>query len=320
MSSPRVARRSPLYEKEKVYPRLDALGALHMALTEERRAQVVLQRVADRLIDFAKPFKTTLTNQLLHEAAAAAAQGPGGGAASPLLEDVGPAAAADPAAGAAAAGAEIIEGGVTPLEYGGYDLFALVKRVGLALPSNASRGAAVSFSGKMYGFATRENAVQFAAQPEAFVKSAMERLRAQPELIYLTGATDEFPTVSVPSIVGMMATPQSCDFGTQTPTHFVEKNLDKDYEWNEWALRRRALHLANLRQKSTHGAQTHLSHFRRENTTQVWLPKQSTTQTAVAKGTAMPQLKRYIGGLRGGPEVKMNVVSISLDVGQPHQF
>jgi hypothetical protein len=56
-------------------------------------------------------------------------------------------------------------------------------------------------------------------------------------------------------------------------------------------------------EKATHGAQTHLSHFRRENTTQVWLPKQSTTQTAVAKGTTMPQRKRYIGGLRGGPEV-----------------
>ena len=52
--------------KEKVYPRLDALGALHMALVEERRAQVVLQRVTDTLVDFAKPFKTT-TNQMLHE-------------------------------------------------------------------------------------------------------------------------------------------------------------------------------------------------------------------------------------------------------------
>ena len=28
--------------KEKVYPRLDALGALHLALAEERRAQVGL--------------------------------------------------------------------------------------------------------------------------------------------------------------------------------------------------------------------------------------------------------------------------------------
>ena len=288
------------------------------ALVEERRAQVVLQRVADRLVDFGKPFKTTLTNQLLHEASAAAAQSTGDEL--PLLEDAGPPAVEDPTAAAAAAGAEVMDGGVTMLEYAGYDVFALVKRAGLSIPAHPTKGAVVAFSGKMYGFASRENAVQFAAQPEAFIKSAMERLRAQPELIYLMGATDDFPTVAIPPLVDISTSPQSCDFGTQTPTHFVEKNMDKDYEWNEWALRRRALHFANLRQKATHGAQTHLSHFRRENTTQVWLPKQSTTQTAVAKGTTMPQKKRYIGGLRGGPEVKMNVVSLALDIGQPHEF
>jgi hypothetical protein len=29
------------------------------------------------------------------------------------------------------------------------------------------------------------------------------------------------------------------DAGTQTPTHFTEKFMDVNYEWNEWALRRR---------------------------------------------------------------------------------
>ena len=160
------------------------------------------------------------------------------------------------------------------LEFAGYDVFAIVKRQGLTLPAHPVNGAVVSFSGKMYGFASKENASQFAAQPEAFLKRAMERLREQPELIYLTGATDDFPTVAIAPLVVRMTTPTSCDFGTQTPTHFVEKNMDKDYEWNEWALRRRALHMA-MRQKATHGAQTHLSHSRRENTTQVWLLKSS---------------------------------------------
>jgi len=38
------------------------------------------------------------------------------------------------------------------------------------------------------------------------------------------------------------------------------------------------------------------------------------------KGTTMPQPKRYIGGVRGGPEATMNVVSLELDIGQPHEF
>mmetsp|Transcript_16357 Transcript_16357/g.39999 ORF Transcript_16357/g.39999 Transcript_16357/m.39999 type:complete len:618 (-) Transcript_16357:1039-2892(-) len=306
--------------KEKVYPRLDALGALHFALAEERRAQGVLQRVADRLVEFTKPFKTSLSNQLLHETSASQSSGKGGGGA-PLLDDAGPGAVEDPILAAAAVGAEVMDGGVTMLQYAGYDLHALVKRTGLLIPANAFTGTVVSFSGKFYGFAGKESALQFAAQPEEYIKDAMDRLRAQPELIYMMGvASGEFPTVDIAPIIDMMSTPQSCDFGTQTPTHFVENNIDKDYEWNEWALRQRALHLANLRQKQTHGAQTYLSHFRRENTMQVWLPKESSAQTAVAKGTTMPQPKRYIGGVRGGPEATMNVVSLELDIGQPHEF
>ena len=33
----------------------------------------------------------------------------------------------------------------------------------------------------------------------------------------------------------------------QTSLHVVEKRVDPSYEWNEWALRRRALDLANPR-------------------------------------------------------------------------
>ena len=42
----------------------------------------------------------------------------------------------------------------------------------------------------------------------------------------------------------------------QTSLHVVEKRVDPSYEWNEWALRRRALDLANLRKKATHSTQT----------------------------------------------------------------
>jgi hypothetical protein len=52
---------------------------------------------------------------------------------------------------------------------------------------------------------------------------------------------------------------------------------------------------------------------------QVWQPKQSTTQTPVNKGQAMPKKLRYIAGLRGAPSTRMNVVQLQLDLGQPHQ-
>ena len=55
----------------------------------------------------------------------------------------------------------------------------------------------------------------------------------------------------------------------QTEVHPVSKNIDRAYEWNEWEHRRKALAMVNLRQKRTHGSQTILSHFRRENATLV---------------------------------------------------
>jgi len=34
-----------------------------------------------------------------------------------------------------------------------------------------------------------------------------------------------------------------CDSGTQTDTHILEGNIVKNYEWNEWELRRKAIKL-----------------------------------------------------------------------------
>ena len=36
-----------------------------------------------------------------------------------------------------------------------------------------------------------------------------------------------------------------CDSGTQTDTHFMDSNIVKSYEWNEWELRRKAIKLVN---------------------------------------------------------------------------
>jgi hypothetical protein len=33
--------------------------------------------------------------------------------------------------------------------------------------------------------------------------------------------------------------PVKVDAETQTPSHFTERFIDVNYEWNEWALRRR---------------------------------------------------------------------------------
>jgi hypothetical protein len=96
--------------------------------------------------------------------------------------------------------------------------------------------------------------------------------------------------------------PRTKDAGTETPTHFVERNIDPSYEWNEWALRRRALQMTNIRNCATTGAQTDLSHFRRENDSQVYLPKTKVTQTRKDGSTQPPIITQYVAGLRGTPD------------------
>ena len=88
---------------------------------------------------------------------------------------------------------------------------------------------------------------------------------------------------------------------TNRPLHFVERNVDVNYSWNEWDLRRRALQMTNIRKCATTGQQTDLSHFRRENDSQVYLPKTKVTQTRRDQGTQPPLVTQYAAGLRGTP-------------------
>jgi hypothetical protein len=50
-----------------------------------------------------------------------------------------------------------------------------------------------------------------------------------------------------------------------------------------------ASHRLQVRHKSTHSAQTELSHFRRENICQTFPPKSNATQTTVSTGTNPPK-------------------------------
>ena len=59
-----------------------------------------------------------------------------------------------------------------------------------------------------------------------------------------------------------------------------------------------------------------LSHFKRDVYTQDWLPNDVLVQNKVNK---MPKKLQYVAGLRGSPTVKMNVIRLDMDLGQPHQ-
>ena len=87
------------------------------------------------------------------------------------------------------------------------------------------------------------------------------------------------------------------DTGAQTADHYV-KFIDHNYCWNEWELRRKAIQMANIRNMTTTGTQTADSIYKVENQTQVWLMKDSSSQTGINSGNNPIRPRNYITDLR----------------------
>ena len=75
-------------------------------------------------------------------------------------------------------------------------------------------------------------------------------------------------------------------------------------------MRRKALKLANLRKCVTNSSQTKLSHFRRENETQVYLPKENVAQTKRDGETNVPNHQ-------AGFEIRSKIMGLSFKPAKP---
>lgn len=208
-----------------------------------------------------------------------------------------------------------------PLQYKGYCAYTLGKFDRLLLPGNPELGV-LRYKDHYYAFVNKEAAYEFAQNPQEFIQLVAEGAKKSPELIQLLELHTQFSTIT-PYSQGrdrgkMVEKPiTKCDSGTQTDTHFMDYNIVKSYEWNEWELRRKAIKLANLRTKLTHSMQSNLSNFRRDNITQSYPPKNIDTQTKTDGNSNVPKPQVFLHGLRGGgmsvPTV-MTKVDLTLEV------
>ncbi|XP_023144521.2 cilia- and flagella-associated protein 206 isoform X2 [Amphiprion ocellaris] len=189
-----------------------------------------------------------------------------------------------------------------PQQYNGVCGYTLVNRDGLLLPGNPHIGV-LKHKEKFYVFSSKQAALNFSSSPDDFVEKVAEKAKCSPELIQLL-KLHQFSCVSPYSELqpgeSLLVKPfTKCESGTQTDLHPMETNIVKSYEWNEWELRRKALQLVDLRTKVTHSMQTDLSHLRRENATQTWLPKDAACQSKRDSESNVPKPQIYLAGLRG---------------------
>ncbi|NXP28173.1 CF206 protein, partial [Scytalopus superciliaris] len=187
---------------------------------------------------------------------------------------------------------------------------------GLLLPGNPAIGI-LKHKGKCYVFSSKEAAYNFARDPDEFIRLNVEKAKEYAELIQLLELQHQFQSL-IPQAQArtagkcLMKPVAKCDSGTQTDTHILPPTIVTSYEWNEWELRRKAIKLANLRRKLTHAMQTDLSHMKRENFTQVYLPKDVGTQTKHDNSSNVPKPQIFLKGLRGRSSPTTHMVKVDL--------
>lgn len=191
------------------------------------------------------------------------------------------------------------------LEFQGFCLVTLLKKHGLLV--NGKPSVVTKFKDKYMVFYNHTSVQDFIDNPDFFLDEIFSYVRKHAYLINLLNMTDDFPMANLSILFRdkdmytykYKNSSVMVDKDIQTPVHFYENGLiDRNYVWNEWELKKQALQLADIMKKKTVSCQTILSHFRRENETQVWPPKDEGSNTTVSKGTNLSIEKSYINGLR----------------------
>lgn len=211
-----------------------------------------------------------------------------------------------------------------PLELQGYCPWTMVYGKGLLVPGKPSLGV-VRYNNAYYVCDHNVALTAFLKDPEKYLTDIKERAKANPEFIHLLRVQNWFPAASIARLLNNADFDRSAggknltqDASTETPLHFQEKFIDVNYHWNEWELRKRALKVSNLKKCLTTSQQTDDSHFRRDNDSQVYPPKQKGVQTKREKGTNPPTKTSYVAGLRGAVSdsnpTKGRVVTLTLDL------
>ena len=205
-----------------------------------------------------------------------------------------------------------------PLELQGFCPWTIVHANGLLVPGRPALGV-IRFENLYYVCEHKVAVKAFMANPSEYVQKIRDRAAKNPEYIHLLRLQNYFPSASISRLIERPdfdehgGKPMMKHASTGTPTHFVESRIDPNYHWNEWELRRRVLKVANLKNCATISQQTDLSHFRRENETQVYEPRVKGTQTKKDSGTNPPQKTTYVAGLRGKLPAESKAVSRYID-------
>jgi hypothetical protein len=193
----------------------------------------------------------------------------------------------------------------TKLDYEGFCIVSIINREGLLV--NGTPNLIAKYKEKNLVFSSLKKVQDFIEEPDAFIEKIAKYVKKHPYLINLLNMTEEFPMANLSVLFRdkdlytykYKSSSIQVDKSIQTVVHLHEEGqIDKDYVWNEWDLKKKAIQLADIMRKKTVSCQTILSHFRRENETQLYPLKEQAANTTVSKATNLSIPKAYISDLR----------------------
>lgn len=285
--------------KEQVYPKFATLSQAYVQLLEEKKLGKNRNNLIKFLIDSKKKMKFTLPENYIKNAKI-------------FAEEEKPHEVAEENEEVLAAkynlNPEIVrlspkttpDFQQTPLDYLGFCVWSIVSRGGLLIPGKPNLGV-YRYKNKHCVFSNVDGIKNFVESPNQYLEGVLEKCRKNPELIHLLRMDDHFKHLQMNEInqkQGKISTKLLMDKGTDTPVHFIEKNFDSNYCWNEWELRKKAIQMANIRKRKTKATQTIFSNFKVDSNTQTWQLKEKSTNTGISVGTNPIRPRNYILGLR----------------------
>lgn len=134
-----------------------------------------------------------------------------------------------------------------------------------------------------------------------YIFSVIEIGRAHPELIVFLDIFDDVKSFrdDYHRVECSIQPRLSISIDTQTETHPIPCNIDKEYTWNVWDLRRKAIQLADIRKCKTSSTQTNVQYQRFGINTQTWSPRDSSCHTKHDGATNVPKPQTYVRNIRG---------------------
>ncbi|XP_058446414.1 cilia- and flagella-associated protein 206 [Malaya genurostris] len=194
------------------------------------------------------------------------------------------------------------------IEFLKFCVWHLAEANGLLIPGNVNMGIC-QYQKEKYAFNIPEPVVFFNEDPDMYlfkiVKLARKKVHLVPflDIFYKVQNAYNSKSMEVFRIKG----PVTCEQEVQTELHPIPSNINRHYRWNIWDLRREAISLTNMRMKQTSSSQT-----AKTKPTQVYLPKNQTTQTRTTRATETDEHRMRIKKVELAPS-PLQVYSMTIE-------